>query len=381
MLLEDVAPPPLAVLTLRVTVRSPAALDMPHMLGVALRGTLGKVLKQGYCEPAARAGQAAPHAAGCPYCAVFAPVAPVDRAVLSPQRDPPRPYVVRPPLARHAWCRPGDPITWTLVLAGSARNYLPYILAAFVAAGGVDLGQGRGTAPLDRVETVDPLDGACRPLFAEGRVVAGAFSTSGLGQWQRLQRMLQEPGVIRALEVPEVITPWWHEDGVYMTLGAQVFAAALRQAPDIEVRFLSLMRLKHERLWARTPSCRILVVNALRRVSGLCAFFGTGPWAVAVEKTGRDEVLALADQVPVRQINVQWENWARTSGATGQRMPLDGFTGRAVYGEVPAIIRAILLAGSLVHIGDDVVFGNGAYEARSLAPDGAGVRGNGSRSR
>jgi hypothetical protein len=43
-------------------------------------------------------------------------------------------------------------------------------------------------------------------------------------------------------------------------------------------------------------------------------------------------------------------------------MTLGGFVGSVTYEAIPPAVRAVLLAGSLVHIGKAVVFGHGAYK-------------------
>ena len=47
-------------------------------------------------------------------------------------------------------------------------------------------------------------------------------------------------------------------------------------------------------------------------------------------------------------------------------MTLGGIIGSAVLREVPPDIRAVLVAGSLVHVGKACVFGHGRYELQPL---------------
>lgn len=47
-------------------------------------------------------------------------------------------------------------------------------------------------------------------------------------------------------------------------------------------------------------------------------------------------------------------------------MTLGGIVGRAVLRNVPLSLRALLLAGSLVHVGKACVFGHGRMEIRAV---------------
>lgn len=308
--------PPLTLLTLRLHFRADEAMTLPRWKGALLRGGLGRALRQALCDPACSSPATCPRKDACAYRTVFAPEGEAGHSDLQGIRDVPRPYAVQPPLASQTQYAPGDVLVFGLTLAGSARTYLPHVIHAFTALGQMGLGLGRGRATLTRVESIDPLSGAALPLLA-GDVL---------------------------------------HNQVLTTSGGQILTAAALLSTKLTLHFLTPMRLKYEGRFAETPECHILVRATLRRVSQLCAHFGEAAWSLPF-----GQVIAEAQQVRLRVCHTQWVEWSRLSGSTGQHMNLGGFVGSATYEGVSPAVGAVLLLGSLVHIGKASVFGHGAY--------------------
>jgi hypothetical protein len=63
-----------------------------------------------------------------------------------------------------------------------------------------------------------------------------------------------------------------------------------------------------------------------------------------------------------------WVDWERTSSREPQprKMKLGGIVGGAVLRSVPEDVRALLLAGSLAHVGKACVFGHGRYDVAGV---------------
>jgi hypothetical protein len=321
--LAPVLPPPLTLLTLRLTFRAETPLLLPRWKGALLRGGLGRALRHALCDSACTDISRCPRGETCPYRAIFAPEAEEGRSTLQGLRDAPRPYAVLPPLEPQTNYAPGDRLTFGLLLAGRARAYLPHVLFAFEALGAMGLGQSQGRATLDAVESYDPLNGQRQPLLMDGVLHNELLTVNG----------------------------------------SQIAAVAATLPATLALHFRTPMRLKYEGQIVSTPECHVLVRAALRRVSQLCAFFGEAPWDIPF-----DAVIAQALTARTQECRTHWVEWSRTSGATGRHMTLGGFVGSAVYTGVPPAIRAILLAGSLLHIGKAVVFGHGAYTVQPGGP-------------
>ncbi len=314
--------PPLTLLTLRLHLRADEALTLPRWKGALLRGGLGRALRQALCDPACPAPTACPHAETCAYRSVFAPDGEDGHSELHGIRDVPRPYAVQPPLGPQTDYAPGDTLMFGVVLAGTARTYLPQIIRAFELLGQMGLGLGRGRMTLTSVASVDPLSGAELPLLQSGVLYNQLLTTNG----------------------------------------TQILAAADHLPAALTLRFLTPMRLKYESRFAETPECHILVRAALRRVSQLCAHFGEAPWTAPF-----GQIIEEAQHARLRACRTQWVDWSRLSGATGRHMNLGGFVGSATYEGVTPAVRTTLLAGSLVHIGKAGVFGHGTYTVHGLS--------------
>ena len=98
---------------------------------------------------------------------------------------------------------------------------------------------------------------------------------------------------------------------------------------------------------ANTPNWDLATTSAVQGHPGLLDY---RPW------------VAQAADVTVAEPQLRWKTWERRSDHRGQaqNIPLSGLVGTAVLREVPLDLRALLLSGSVVHIGKATVFGYGA---------------------
>ena len=71
----------------------------------------------------------------------------------------------------------------------------------------------------------------------------------------------------------------------------------------------------------------------------------------------------------VEQAQTRWVDWERTSSRHPQprSMKLGGIVGGALLRGVPEPLRAVLLAGSVVHVGKACVFGHGEYRLERVS--------------
>ena len=127
---------------------------------------------------------------------------------------------------------------------------------------------------------------------------------------------------------------------------------------NLRLTLQSPLRLKTDGAYATSIDPVALVRAMSWRLHALATFHGGGPW-----ETDRRTLTTLAQQISVAEEQVQWVEWSRTSTNRNQRqkMHLGGLVGSVVLRDVPPAIRAVLLAGSLVHVGKACVFGHGKY--------------------
>jgi hypothetical protein len=142
-------------------------------------------------------------------------------------------------------------------------------------------------------------------------------------------------------------------------LDASTIAARAAALPaDLRLTLRTLLRVKAHGDWLRAIEPAAIVQAACWRLNALATFHGGGPWAV-----DHRALVAQAQGIAVDPQQVRWVDWERTStrGAQPQKMTLGGIVGSAVLRGVSPDVRAVLLAGSIVHVGKACVFGHGGY--------------------
>jgi hypothetical protein len=309
----------LRLLSLRLTIRplTPLVFGATAVGGV-LRGAFGETLKRLVC---AFDWKTAPCRtcslrATCAYPQVFEPEAPEGGP--SGYRDPPRPYVVKPPLEGEKTYAAGETLTFGLTLFSERVSaLLPYFLVTWRELGDQGIALRRSRFVLERVESRNEWAGLSHEVYEAGT------------------------GVVRTPRV--TIT------------GDDVRARAEQMPSDrVRVRFLTPTLLKHEGNFLQHPPFHVLFRRARDRLGVLAATFGPGglalDWAALAER---------AAAVRTEASDMRWVKSARLSSRTGESQALGGAVGSVVYAGELGDLRLLLAAAELLHVGKDAVFGNG----------------------
>jgi hypothetical protein len=319
----------LSILRARVTMRLLEDAALPAAKGAMLRGGFGYAFQRSSCPQACWGhSETCAVAALCPYRWVFETPHPPSVQQLHDLQDVPRPFVIEPPHDERTRYAAGDALEFGLVLIGRGIDHLPYFLFSFEQLGRMGLGRQQARARLERVEALRPWEPTGAVIYQDGRVVADATN-----------------------HLP--------------TLDAAVIAAHAAALPvDLRLTLRTPLRVKARGAFIESIDLPAIVQAACWRLNALATFHGGGPWAV--------DHRALAEQArgaAVERSEVRWVDWERTStrGPEPRSMKLGGIVGGAVLRGVPPDVRALLLAGSLVHVGKACVFGHGGY---ALAPTG-----------
>ncbi|MBK9709834.1 MAG: CRISPR system precrRNA processing endoribonuclease RAMP protein Cas6 [Kouleothrix sp.] len=318
----------LPILRARVTLRLLADAALPAAKGAMLRGGFGYAFQRSSCpQPCWGASDRCALASLCPYRWVFETPHPPGVAQLHDLQDVPRPFVIEPPLDGRTHYAAGDALEFGLVLIGRGIDHLPYFLYGFEQLGRMGLGGARVPAHLERVEALLPWQPIGPAIYRDGRV---------------------EPDT--AARLP--------------TLDAPAIAARAAALPaDLRLALRTPLRVKARGAFIETIDLPAIVQASCWRLNALATFHGGGPWPV-----DHRAAAAQAQAVAVEQPQVRWVDWERTSsrGPAPRSMKLGGLVGGARLRGVPPDLRAVLLAGSLVHVGKACVFGHGEYR---LEPD------------
>jgi len=300
------------------TVETP--LHLHYYAGSQLRGAFGIALKRSVCVVRHQVCPECPLYRTCAYPEIFETPAPADHR-LQKFSQAPHPYVVEPPPLGARDYRPGETLSFGLVVMGHALRHLPYFIHAWQEALGRRSGLGGGAARLTSVSYLPP-DGPAQPIY----------------DGQALTRPdLQPPSV--------------------PNLGDAV-----------RLRFDTPLRLQQGgAVRGHAMTARDLLMNLARRYWLLAEFHQGVTPAVDFRR--------LAEQAATIELDGEllWRDWRRYSNRQRQTMILGGVIGEVTLRGDLAPFSGLLAAGQWTHLGKSASFGLGRYrlEPASLtaAPD------------
>jgi hypothetical protein len=309
----------------RVVFEALETLDLPGYLGSTLRGAFGHAFRAVACP--APPGMDCSIPAQCPYHLVFETSPPPGSEALRTHEEIPRPFVISPANSANdaqgnrQTFRPGDEVSFELVLIGRAQEFFPYFV---VALREVDrMGRARRAVELRRIDALGGRD-------ADSKVVYDA--TENLVH-----------GAAPAITI---------EDCGLMPLPQD----------QLTIDFLTQTRLKHDGRFVRRPEFQIVFRRLLGRLSSLSRFHCDAPLEVDFR-----ELIDNTASIRLTQDSTQWTRWERYSSRQERRMQWEGIVGRGTYeGDFSAYWK-FLSFGQFVHVGHGATFGLGKYQIAGYA--------------
>ena len=290
--------------------------------GSAIRGALVGALWERGCT-----NQSALSCADCPLvpvCPVSILVAPLRAEGETGGEQRPRPYVIQPPPAQVY--APGEQFAFRVRLFGRAAPLFPYVVMAARQMEEHGLGRRddpndsrRGQVRIVRIDAVNPLTGARQRLYEHGSVQV-------------------------------------HSPGLPVTTEAVEQYAAQLPRDRLRLAFQTPLRLIDQGQLVRAFALRPLVQRLKERLDDLAPAYGDGPlnW-------GEIDMIAAAVAIRIVADDTQWQDVSGYSSRQQRRLPLGGLTGSVTLAGDLAPLRTLLVWGSLVHVGKNVVKGDGWY--------------------
>jgi hypothetical protein len=303
----------------RVVFEAVEPLDLPAYLGSTLRGAFGHAFRAVAC-PAPR-GMECPVPSQCPYHVIFETSPPPGSDALRTHDEISRPFVISPLNSKsdehgvRRMFRPGNEISFDLVLIGRAQEFFPYFVVAL--------------REVDRI--------------GRARRAVGVRRIDALGTDQMDSRVVYEStdNLVR---------------GSADSVTLEQYDTAISPLDSLTVEFLTQTRLKHEGRFVRRPEFQILFRRLLGRLSSLARFHCGAPLDVNFR-----ELIDRAASVRLTQENTKWTRWERYSSRQDRRMEWEGIIGRATYkGDVKPFWK-FLKFGEFVHVGHGATFGLGKF--------------------
>ncbi len=320
-------------------------LFLPLYKGSTFRGGFGTAFKSVSCSNRARECRDCLLRHACPYAYVFETAPQEGSEALTKFERVPHPFVLEPPSTQAQEFRPGDEISFGLVLVGRGIEFMPYFIVAFQEFGRTGIGRGRGRFRLARA-------------YARLRVKA---TTRDAACGQAEEDALVFDGRTNTVYAHDSIVTW-----------ADLLAAsASTSGRQMTVSFETMTRLKFAGSLSDRPEFHVLIRSLLRRISSLLYFHHE----TRLDMDFRD-FISRAEGVRLAQHNTHWVDWERYSSRQDARMKLGGIVGTATYEfdapELAAFFLPWLLAGEYVHVGKGATFGLGLISTTLSGREGAG---------
>jgi hypothetical protein len=304
-------------------------LILPLYKGSTLRGAFGTAFKRVVCALRKNECTECLLKPRCVFAYVFEtspPGGPVPLG-MSKYEQVPHPFIIEPPLESQKTYRPGETLTFGLVLVGKAIDYLPYFVYTFDELGKIGLGKGRGSYRLMRVTS-------------DGKLVYAA-----------------EDKTIRSVP-PQALSI------------SEAVDFDADQHTAVTMRILTPARIMHQRHLTSELPFHLLITVLLRRLLLLSFFHGGG------EPPAWDhrQLIGEAQKVSIESNRLKWWDWERYSARQDVRMKMGGLVGEITYsGRLDAFLP-LLDAGAVVHVGKGTSFGLGKYEIASVAGQAGPVK-------
>ncbi|MDD5435104.1 MAG: CRISPR system precrRNA processing endoribonuclease RAMP protein Cas6 [Nitrospira sp.] len=294
---------------------------LPYYKGSTFRGGFGITFKKVVCALKRNDCKDCILRQRCVYAYVFETFPPDDTKVMGMNKylTVPHPFVIQPPAETRQKYKPGEILTFSLILIGKAVEMLPYFVYTFEELGKTGIGKGRGRYKLLNVEN--------------GKDTIYSIEEKSL----------------RSVSPDEIYLP----DNFDFT----------SDNPDdlISLRFLTPARIMYQRDLAVDLMFHILLRSLVRRL-GLLYYFHCGN-----ETTSWDykRLIEEAEDVTTEKKSLKWYDWERFSTRQNVRMKMGGIVGEITYrGRIEQFLP-VLKAGEILHVGKGTSFGLGRYEINS----------------
>lgn len=316
----------LPIARFRFTIEPTEEIRLPEYKGSAFRGGFGYAFKRATCITRDRFCEPCILKSSCAYYKVFESKVSQETAErLRLGGDAPHPFVIEPPLTEQGYFQPGDRLTFSLVLFGSAVGQLPFFVYAFMILGeSFGIGKGRGRFKLLEVE-----DENGKQLFDNGNL-SGGFLICKAGEIMGKRQSSEGREIILRFETPlRMKTAYGREKKALVT--------AMDDRSAVRVFLKSLYH-------------RAFVLNQL---------YGEG----ANEEPYDSRKLPLVEgDVEVVRAGTFWYDWERYSQRQQRRMKLGGVVGEVILNGKVSQYEPLLHLGEYLHVGKGTGFGLGKYQ-------------------
>ncbi len=289
---------------------------------VSFRGGFGYVFKQIVCLDKKGDCSTCLLQSYCPYYQIFESPAKEGKIYTQKYSFLPHPFVMRFPEEQPSVVGAGESFSVEFNLLGNANSFFPYLVTCFQRLGEMGLGKSRGKCTLENIHTVD------------GKGKPGALVYSS-----RTNRLMAEKDSSVSILIDE----------------EEIIRSFSEGNSQLEIEFVSPLRIKHNGTYRHNLSFDILVKGMLRRISSLLDIYLNG----SLSRSFSEYLLEMAGKVKTVRRDIAWQEIERYSKRKDTSMRLGGYVGRIVYeGRVSSYVTLLEIARAW-HIGKASSFGFG----------------------
>lgn len=316
----------LRIARFKFTIQALEEIWLPEYKGSTFRGGFGHAFKRATCITRDRFCEPCILKSSCAYYRVFE--SKVSRDVAERLRlggDAPHPFVIEPPLTEQRVFQPGEFLSFSLVLFGTAVEQLPFFVYAFMILGeNFGIGKGRGRFRLTGVQDENGTE-----LYDNGSL-AGGFAVRSAEELLSDSSAAVEDRVTLQLQTP------------------------LRLKTSFGRSRKSLLTTLDDQV-----GIRVLLKALYHRAFVLNQLYGDG----VNEEVYDSRNLPLVDgDVTVEASDTFWYDWERYSNRQDRSMKLGGLMGRVTLSGNIKPFLPLLNLGRYLHVGKGTGFGLGKYQ-------------------
>ena len=291
--------------------------------GSMLRGAFGHALRQVSCMTKLAECKSCPLYRSCAYPAVFE-TPPPEQHGLQAFSDIPPPYIIEPPALGSKDYQPGEMLSFSMVLIGSAIAQLPLIIYAWQRA-----------------------------------------LVRGLGKLHS-QARLQNVSLALNQDASESVIIYTAQAGAAVIAHEHLLKKDLNDVPNIPPKSITLSiktplrTQKQGKILSQDMTGRDFIMALVRRYYLLEEFHTTHYQA--------PDFSALAELALGINATTQfhWCDWERYSNRQQQKMALGGVLGQITLSGALQPFLPLLQMGQWIHIGNKTSFGMGLYTLKAL---------------
>ncbi|MGB9714992.1 MAG: CRISPR system precrRNA processing endoribonuclease RAMP protein Cas6 [Thermodesulfovibrionales bacterium] len=308
----------------RFTLTPENIIQMPAFnKGNILRGAFGSSLKRLVCVNKESKCGGCILKDKCAYISIFNPVG------INPAKrlhDVPRGFVLNPPLEKEVVYSSERPFSFDMVLIGDRINYLPYVIVPLIELGKYGIGLNRGRFTLTDISILPFYSSSPESIYDSQSNIVKNVQKTVTGK-----EILGYVGKINGQKITlKFLTP-----------------TRIRYNPSGE---------KGKSKVVRVPEFHHIIRRLRDRVNALSSTYCGGP--IDVDFKG---IAERAMKIKTREVNLKWLDIKRKSRTQPVYHDQSGFIGDITFeGDLKEFLPLIVL-GEYVHVGEDVVFGNGWY--------------------